>query len=74
MNHELGSGGMEGWPSRQSSAENPGDRGSAGQTEERKDPETVSTRLFGGRSPKTETKGHCSTGDCITKKKNSIRC
>lgn len=64
-NHELGGGGVEGWPSRQSPAEDPGDRGSAGQAEEGKDAETVSARLFGGRPAKAETKGHCSRRDCI---------
>lgn len=61
INHELGGGGVEGWTSRESPAEDPGDGSSAGQTEEGKVPETVSAGLPRGCSAKTETKGQCST-------------
>lgn len=48
---------MEGWPSRKSPAEDPGDGGPAGQTEEGEEPEAVSAGLLRGCPAKTETKG-----------------
>lgn len=60
--HELGGGGVEGWTSRESSAEDPGDGSPAGQTEEGKDPETVSAGFPRSCSAKTKTKSQCSKG------------
>lgn len=62
INHELGGGGVEGWTSRESPAEDPGDGSPAGQTEEGKVPETVSAGLLGGCPAETETKGQCTRG------------
>lgn len=62
INHELGGGGVEGWTSRESPAEDPGDGSPAGQTEEGKVPETVSAGLLGGCPTETETKGQCTRG------------
>lgn len=57
LNHELGGGGVEGWTSRQSPAEDPGDGSPAGQAEEGEDTEAVSSGLLRGYPAKTETKG-----------------
>lgn len=66
INHELGSGGVEGWTSRKSPAEDPGDGSPAGQTEEREDTEAVSAGLIRSCPTKTETKGqHLIYYECI---------
>lgn len=48
---------MEGWSSGESPPEDPGDRGTVGQAEEREDPETIPTGLTRGGPTETETKG-----------------
>lgn len=53
---------MEGWTSRESPAEDPGDGKPAGQTEEGQEPETVSAGFPGGCPAETETEGQCSRG------------
>lgn len=57
LGHELGGGGVEGWTSRESPAEDPGDGGPAGQTQEGEITETVSAGVLGNCPAKTETKG-----------------
>lgn len=47
---------MEGWTSRESPAEDPGDGSPAGQTEEGEDTETVSAGFLGGCPAKAEAK------------------
>ena len=59
MRHELGSRGVEGWPSSESPAEDPRDRGPARQTEEGEDSKTVSAGLIGSCPAETEAKGWC---------------
>lgn len=55
VNHELGGGGVEGWPSRESSAKDSGNGGPAGQAEEGKKPETVSDGVPRSCSTKRKT-------------------
>lgn len=60
LDHELGGGGVEGWTSSESPAEDPGDGGPAGQTKKGKDTEEVSAGLSGSCLAETETEGQCS--------------
>lgn len=62
LGHELGGGGVEGWTSRESPAEDPGDGGPTGQTEEGKDTEAVSAGLSGSCPAETEAEGQFSHG------------
>lgn len=56
---ELGGRGVEGWPSSEGHAEDPGVRGPAGQAEEGEESETVSAGLPGSCPTKAEAKGWC---------------
>lgn len=55
--HELGCGGVEGWPLRESTPEGTRVRKSAGQAEERTAAETVSGGIVGSCPSKTEAEG-----------------